>query len=345
MKQELMLQLAREFQDAIDHTIPQFEEFGLHVKVHLVENDLINAGVCKVQNADKSYKIHIYTGVIVSLKEALDNIYLKAVDDETFWQYQFQSIDSLHRHYENDTAKSSFMDLLVRFIGYNILFHECGHILLGHCDGRTSEAVERNSSNSNCGGYGLQARELMADWYGTKIAVRVLLVSFAHECGYEIHSIQDMLTVRKVLFLALLAIYCQYNLFESTQHQYGEFSEQTLKQRTHPHPYIRLLYGCDIVKEALMDVLEQFNDIDPHQSEQFVNEMVKSIIDDLLAILPKMGISSVGTDSFKRELVECYISIRKKAASRKHSAKPYIKIEMQKMPKEYQESLRSIAHV
>ena len=345
MNKELITQLENEFQNAVDDTIWQFKEYGLHVKICLVENDAINAGVRKVPNTDKSYEIHIYTGEIESLKEALDNVYLKAVEDKDFLHYQFESIDTLHRYYENTTAKNCFMDAIVRFIGYNILFHECGHILLGHCDGRSNEVCEQNSSNSNCGGYGLQAREMMADWYGTKIATSILLFSFAYECGYRIHSVNDMFTVRKILFLALLALYCQYNLFEATQHRYDEFSEQNLKKRTHPHPYIRLLYGCDIVKETLMDVVEQINDLDASRSEQLMNEMVKSIVDDLLVMLRKMGLNSFGADANKRELIECYISIRKKAASRKHSTKPYIRMEMQKMPRAYLESLRSFVHI
>lgn len=345
MKKDLILQLENEFQKTVEDTIWQFEGYGLRVNVHLIENHIINAGVHKVPNTDQTYEIYINTGVIESLKEALDNVYLKAIDDEDFSHYQFESIDTLYRHYENSTAKNSFMDLLVRYISHNILFHECGHILLGHCDGRINEVCEQSSSNSNSGGYGLQSREMMADWYGTKIATSVLLFSFAHECGYRIHSINDIFTVRKILFLALLALYCQYNLFEATEHRIDEFSEQALKKRTHPHPYIRLLYGCDIVKETLMDVFEQINHINASQSEQLMNEIVMSVVDDLLTMLKKMGLSNLGIDSYKRELIECYISIRKKAASRKHSTNPYIKVEMQKMSKAYLESLRSIAHI
>ena len=41
-------------------------------------------------------------------------------------------------------------------------------------------------------------------------------------------------------------------------------------------------------------------------------------------------------------IIESYISIRKKAASPKHSAKPYIDFKMEKMPEEYLDSLRKI---
>ena len=89
--------------------------------------------------------------------------------------------------------------------------------------------------------------------------------------------------------------------------------------------------------------LESNNHIDANQSEELVNMVVNSIVDDLLTFLRKMELSVFSGNSFKRELIECYVSIRKKASLKKHRAKPYINMQMQKMPTEYLKSLRSIS--
>ena len=85
-----------------------------------------------------------------------------------------------------------------------------------------------------------------------------------------------------------MLLYCQFDLFEATNiYDKHEFSEYTLEHRTHPHSYIRLLYGCDAMKEAAMDVIEMLNQIDSATSERVVSELLKTSIDDLLCFLEK----------------------------------------------------------
>ena len=110
-----------------------------------------------------------------------------------------------------------------------------------------------------------------------------------------------------------MLLYCQFDLFEATNiYDKHEFSEYTLEHRTHPHSYIRLLYGCDAMKEAAMDVIEMLNQIDSATSERVVSELLKTSIDDLLCFLEKMGLKNIRFDIFRPELIECHYSIRKK---------------------------------
>ena len=274
---------------------------------------------------------------------ALTEKYMANFSEEDFLQYQFMSAYSEHDHFDASTLKNSFMNILVLFISHNILYHECGHILLGHCDGKMVKMVEQHNSGSMRGGYGLQAREMLADWYGIKKTMNVFLFSFAQTCGYKITNNSDLLIFRKALFLALVALYCQFDLFEATNnHNKNGFSEYTLEHRTRLHPYIRLFHSCDAMKEAAMDVIEIYNQADPNLSEHIVSELLKTVIDDLLCFLEKMGLINIRFDTFRTELIECHYLIRKRAAFKKHSTKPYINFEIQKMPEQYLVALRSL---
>lgn len=346
MDKKLLLQMEHELTHAANCAIARFSEFDLHVKVKFIENDFINAGVGKVRNQENTYLIQINTGVIDSLKMALTEKYMVYINDEDLLEYQFMCSNSLHNHFDNSTLKNSFMNFIVFFICYNILFHECGHILLGHCDGKMTEMTEHHNSNSRQGGYGLQASEMLADWYGIKMAMSVFLFSFAQTCEYQITNIDDLFTFRKTIFFSLVALFCQFNLFEATSNDdENEFSVYTLEHRTHPHPYIRLFYGCDAIKEAAMDVIEFYNYVDSNISEQVASKILMTVVDDLLCFLEKMGIKHIRSDILRAELIECHYSIRKKAASKKHSTKPYINLQMQNMPEHYLTFIRTLKNL
>lgn len=356
MDKELLLEMEKELNHAANCTIQEFEDFGLRVDVKLIEDYRINASVGKVTNKDKTYCIQINTGVIESLKSALVEKYMVDFSEKDFLQYQFLSSDSLHNHFDDQTLKNSFFELVIRFVCYNILFHECGHILLGHCDRRKIRIAEQSEHGVMQGGYGLQAREMLADWYGIEKAMNVFLFSFAQTCKYRITDDNDLLIIQKALFLAIVALYCQFDLFEAASVCDGddsacdacnacdrsEYSECKLKYRTHPHPYIRLVYGCDAIKEATMGVLEYCNSVDSNTSERVVTELIHALNKDFLLFFEKMGLNHVKFDIFRQELIECHYLIRKKAASKRHSTKPYVVIPMEKIPREYLTFLREL---
>lgn len=52
---EFLLQMEQELSNAVNHAIPEFSKFNLHVQVEIIENMLINAGVEKYATK----KIHI----------------------------------------------------------------------------------------------------------------------------------------------------------------------------------------------------------------------------------------------------------------------------------------------
>lgn len=181
------------------------------------------------------------------------------------------------------------------------------------------------------------------------------IFSFSRESKFSIQNESDLLLFGKILFLNVLALYCQFDLFEATtickenqnknhkkniNNETDEFSESKLKLRSHPHPYIRLIYGLDALKEAMMDVLESFNEVDSDTSETIVTRLLETSMNDVYDFFEKMGLEIKKSDLFRSTLIENYINIWKKAASPKHSAKPYINFRMQKMSLEYLNDLR-----
>lgn len=339
MNEDTIKKIERELQHAANSDI---NHLSLKVEVKLLKNDSINASVRKNINTQMEYTIHIYTGVFDSLKLALEEKYnIAKMDEENFLLYQFSSTSTTHQHYDNSTLQTSFMDIMVKFISHNILFHECGHILLGHCDSRMARTSEQVNKLSHNGGYGLQAREMMADWYGIKRAMKILLYSFDKSCHYNVKEKNDLIVIRKALFTALLALFCQFDLFEaSSGSNMHEFTAYNLSLRSHPHPYIRLLYGCDVIKESVMDVIESSQSLNDTVSEEIVDELLNTTADDLLNFLDHMGLNNVKSSLWNPNLIECYYLIWKKAALEKHSTKPYINMKMQKMSTEYLNSIR-----
>lgn len=163
MKEKSVLKIESELKEAIYRTIGEFTDCDMSVDVKLVVHSEINAGVGRILNKNKEYRIEINTGVIESLQQALEEKYMVNLNEDDFLSYQFAETGIFFRYFDDSTLKNSFMNGMAKFIGYNIVFHECGHILLGHCDRGAKKITEKNSRNNGKMGYGHQARELMAD--------------------------------------------------------------------------------------------------------------------------------------------------------------------------------------
>ena len=302
MDEMLISKIEKELNDAVYTTIREFSDLKINVEVKLVGNIEINAGVGKIREKNKTYRIEINTGVIDTLRSSLVDKYMRNVEEDDFLYYQFAEDGALFRYFDDSSLKNSFMNCMAKFIEYNILFHECAHILLGHSDTGGKNIIEKNTAIDGKKGYGHQAREFMADWYGIKKAMTVFTFSFAKCSKFSLYNNEDLLLFRKIFVVCFLALFCQFDIFEETQIYkemsaktnkdktgifLDEFSESKLKMRTHPHPYVRLNYGLDALKEAMMDVMQIHNSVDSDTSENIVNKLLEVSLGDVFVFLKK----------------------------------------------------------
>ncbi|MBD5535855.1 MAG: hypothetical protein HDQ99_09415 [Lachnospiraceae bacterium] len=221
---------------------PDDLDINIRVKIFMINNDMINAAVCK---RGDSYYITIFRGVINGLRDFILNFVMPNFPYEYF-HTQFEKM------YEGQSGIINFfgeMDhehfQLANNIANNILFlivyHEMGHILSGQQEICLNDVDDfwMESNQNKRGSMLFQAKELIADYYG--------MINSLGICNYRFHTSFEEYSFYQCIYL--ISLYSLYIYFERGDDNkicpLGTYEE--LFQRSHPHPAIRLLYMMDLL--------------------------------------------------------------------------------------------------
>lgn len=314
----------------------------IKVTVDFMDGYLINACVGQSIEHEKTYEIHIYNGVIDTLQMSLEEKYFKNFREKDIIAYAFQQSDEYFKLFEEDSLKKRVMNIIGLIIIHNIIFHECGHIVCGHCNKKKykmSEMVSKNNCNSR---YGHQAREMVADWYGVNQSFRALVNSLRSDYQYIISNKEDMSTLKKLFVMFCIALYCQFDLFEVMEGKAEkELDEYVLENRSHPHPYTRLSYCLEAMRESMMDILIEINKISEEEAWMIGNEIAEEAMREVYWFIKNMGDSRFFEMLKTPSIHEAYYRCRKKAWGKRKYKNALIDIKIAKMPSDYMKIMRS----
>lgn len=235
---------------------PGVVNIDIKVKIYLIDNAMINAAVCKIDNI---YYISLFRGIITELKDFISNFVINNFPYD-FFESEFGKL------YESETNAFDFFNeddcehyQLANNIANNILFlivyHELGHIFSGHQEKTNIEdGFFMEASQDKGGDIRTQAREFMADFFG-------MINSFGisgstHHNSFEEYSFYYC--------CYLISLYSLYIYFEKNNNkkesELGTYEE--LIERSHPHPAIRLLYMMDLLEAEAEHELKKLYKVD-----------------------------------------------------------------------------------
>lgn len=192
-------------------------------KVFYIDTEKFNAYSIKSEEFDSIY----YIGLNYGLVEKIIKIHK---DYSTAEICKFNVLRLTHSFIKWPETILQ-IDVVLSFI----IFHELGHILLGHCE-LNEEKIVSGTENSKEYFYLCQAKEYLADLFAT-------VMSFSIMCSEENN--------KDIFFLS--KNYCEacYEFWKIIKYYDGLFSDYVGKFADHPHAAVRMLYLKDCIEAEM----------------------------------------------------------------------------------------------
>ena len=306
---------------------PFCDKNNIVLNIEIPDEFKLNASVRKVE--EKKYSIKIYPGCL-NLDYRIENITKHYNKDDLEHFKRFKNFVAFDQN-ENDSYRENLNNLFSTTILFQIFFHEIGHIVAGYVD-RTREYIEFDSNETGC--YSKQEQEMVADWIGTKQAL-ITMYSFA--IYGEVKDNEELIVALKELMeLYWITLTIEFQIFD-TEHSDIDVDFSKL---THPYPFVRLLYCIEAMREAIMDIFNDFgfNDSEAEKAEQILLKDIYIIVQSFL------GLSNCPIDLKKDEkkAYECYILLRELPYSKGYEKNNFLHLE--KLDDSYINSIRDLIY-
>lgn len=220
------------------------EAYKLDIKfcVSIIDDPKILQFNAFVHKKDENeYEICFYKSLFDCIRSSV-SFYLNHVIESDLDFMEIEGLDIPTGNYSGffpcNNLVNSFYNYIASLILDNVVRHEVGHVILGHCDGNGiySEKGSYETSKS----LHFQSCEMQADWYGVFRGLTANLDFAIFSKDFNIYHSYEYRIINRLYLCYFIAVYVQYSLFFNN----FNWSKRNLKEID----FINRKHACDLVR-------------------------------------------------------------------------------------------------